>query len=111
MPPIDLLTRWFTAHASGDLETARSLVDDDLRVVVPGARLSGFDAFMAWFADRVKHEGPSFSYSVDELLGGERHAVALLRITSGDRSWRQVAVYAVVDNRIASIWAVEDDEG
>ena len=110
MQPDDVLRQWFAAHGRGDMEAARRLVDDDLIVVVPGVRLHGFDAFMKWYADRAEREGPSFGYAVDDVLGGESHAAAVLTLSSGDRSWRQVAVYAVARDRITWIWAVEEDE-
>ncbi|HVF20010.1 MAG TPA: nuclear transport factor 2 family protein [Mycobacteriales bacterium] len=108
MTPADVLVLWFDAHARGDLEAARGLVVDDVEIVVPGARLHGFDSFMQWYRDRQLHEGASFGYSVEDLLGGEHHAAAVIRLSVEDRTWRQVALFRVEGDRIASMWAVED---
>jgi hypothetical protein len=109
MTPVEVLQRWFDAHARGDLGAARELVVDDVEVSVPGTRLRGFDAFMAWYRERVLTEGQAFGYVVEDLLGGEQHAAAVLVLTDGTRSWRQVALYRLEGDRITSIWAAEED--
>ena len=45
-----------------------------------------------------------------DVLAGSTHAAALLDMRDGERRWRQVAVYTVRDDRIASIWAAESDQ-
>lgn len=109
MMPIEVLHLWFAAHADGDLAAARELVTDDLDVLVSGRRLRGFQSFMEWYRERRIQEGPSFGYSVDELLSGDAYAAAVLTLSARGRRWRQVALYRVQDDRISSIWAVEDD--
>ena len=111
MAPTDLLRAWFEAHGRNDLEGARQLVVDDLSADMSGTRLRGFDAFMAWYEQRRTAEGPSFSYRVDDVLGGENHAAAVLTLSTVDRSWRQVVLYTVRGGLIAEIWAREDGAG
>ena len=107
MLPVDVLRRWFAAHASGDIAAARSLIEPSALVVVPGQRLTGFDAFVDWYRQRAAAE-QDFSYHVEDLLSGETHAAAVLTLRSGSREWRQVALYEIRGGRIRSIWAVED---
>lgn len=104
-----MLRHWFAAHAEGDLVAARELVTDDLDVVIAGERLRGFESFMEWYREREIQEGSSFGYSVDDLLSGDAYAAAVLTLSARCRSWRQVALYRVQDDRISSIWAVEDN--
>ncbi len=108
MKPVEVLRLWFDAHARGDLEAARGLVVDDVEVVVTGTRLHGFDSFMQWYRERRLEEGASFGYSVEDLLGGETHAAAVLTLSAGGRTWRQVALYRVDGDRISAIWLTED---
>ena len=107
--PVDVLRLWFAAHERRDHNAAKELVSSDVDVVVPGARLVGFDALMRWYADRAAAEGPAFDYEVDDVLGGEHHAAAVLRLTSNGKQWRQVAVYRIANGKISSIWAVEEE--
>lgn len=105
--PASVLAAWFDAHAAGDLNAARGLLADDAVLSVPGAELSGFDAFMAWYARR-RSALPGFQYNVLDILGGERHAAAVIRLTDGSSTWRQVAVYEIAEGQITSMTAYED---
>jgi hypothetical protein len=109
--PAEVVRAWFQAHARTDLEAARALVVEDLRIDMSGERMRGFDGFMAWYAQRRLREGPAFSYAVDDLLEGDDHAAAVLTLSAGERVWRQVAVYRVERDRITEIWAREDEPG
>jgi ketosteroid isomerase-like protein len=109
MTPIEVVRAWFAAHAAGDLDAARALLADDAPMEMPDATVRGFDAFMTWYEARRASEGASFGYEVVDVLGGERHAAAVLRMTAAGATWRQVAVYEVEDGRIARLTAYEDD--
>lgn len=108
MTPIDVLRRWFAAYAQDDLSAAHELVADDVEVVVGETRMRGFESFMQWYRARAAEEGDSFGYRVEDLLAGETHAAAVLTLSARGRTWRQVALYRVEDDRISSIWAAED---
>lgn len=103
-----MLRLWFDAHARGDLEAASQLVVDNAEFVVSGERLQGFDAFMHWYRERQRKEGPSFGYDVEVLLDGEAHAAAVITLSVAGRTWRQVALYRIEADRIASVWTVEE---
>lgn len=97
---------------------ARGLVRDDLFVAVfPSGEgrveLRGFEAFLEWYGSR-RARYTDFSYRVDELLGGERYAGALITLTRRENGqvieWRQVAVYEVEEAVIAEIRGYEEPE-
>ncbi len=110
MTAAEVIERWFSAHAAGDLDAARSLLAPDAIFTAPdGKELRGFDEFMGWYQARRAAEGPTFSYEVADLLGGERHAAAVIRLSRGSTTWRQVAVFEVAAGRIAGARAYEDE--
>lgn len=106
----DVLQRWFDAHERGDLTAAASLLLPDAEISVPGAKLHGFDAFMQWYRSRAETEGATFRYVVEDVLSGDRHAAAVMTLSTDDRTWRQVALYRVEGDYIAAIWAAEDSD-
>lgn len=105
----DVLQLWFEAHQRGDLPGAKALIADGAEIIVPGASLRGFDAFMRWYRERAEREGPSFRYVIDDVLSGDHYASAVLTLSTDTRSWRQVALYRITDDKITAIWAAEQD--
>lgn len=105
--PATVLRNWFTAHADGDLAAAGSLMSSSTTIRVDGQVLHGFDEFMSWY-DRRRASLPGLRYEVLDVLGGETHAAAVIRLSAGDRTWRQVAVYEISEGRIVSVTAYED---
>jgi hypothetical protein len=103
---------WFAAHARGDLDTARSLFapEGTLNVTSPDPSASGsavgFDGFIDWYAQRSSRVA-QFSFRLDDLLGNDKRAVAVLTLRDENHEWRQVAVYEVADKRITQIWVFE----
>jgi ketosteroid isomerase-like protein len=103
---------WFAAHARGDLEAARALFAPDgmLNVTSPDPATSGgavgFDGFIDWYARRSTRVA-QFSFRLDDLIGNDRRAVAVLTLRDESHEWRQVAVYEVTDRRITEIWVFE----
>ena len=108
--PREVLDGWFAAHAAGDLNRARALMAADALLELPGGvRVEGFDAFMAWYADRSRREGPDFGYHLIDLLTGTAHVAAVLELTDGSATWQQVAVYRVDAGLITAVSAYEGD--
>ena len=109
MTPVDVLRQWFAAHADGDLERAGALMADGAPIqTADGDTLHGFDALMKWYAGRRDAEGPSFRYDVLDLLGGTDHAAAVIRLSTADRQWRQIAVYRIAHGVITAMAMYED---
>ena len=116
--PVETVSEYFACLARGDVEAARSLFADDALVTIFSGRgvhvLDGFDDFLAWSGRREEAMGESFAYRVDELLGGERHAAALItfsRVVGGrQREWREAAVYRVKEGVIVEVRAYEEPE-
>lgn len=111
MTPAQILQQWFDAHARDDRSAAAALLAGDAPIRLPdGGSLAGFDAFMQWYDARRDREGPSFAYEVLDVLDGANHAAAIIRINDAARAHRQVAVYAIEDERITAIDLFETDE-
>ncbi len=106
--PAGVLRRWFDAHQRGDLAEASTLMAPTAPVCVLGHELVGFENFMKWYLDRQASAGPSFRYDVIDVLGGQDHAAAIIRLSEAGRTWRQVAVYRVEHGLITAIAAYED---
>lgn len=104
----DVLRRWFEAHERGDLTAARALMRADAEIRVSGAVVTGFDGLMEWYAARSASLGECFGYERLDLLTGSQHVAAVLRLTDGERTWQQVALYRVDGGVIAAVTAYED---
>ena len=100
--PLDVVRAWFDSHSRGDLASARALLAPDAPIHGDELNLRGFDALMSWYDDRLRTR-QGFGYEIVDLLGGEHHAAAIIRLTDAAESWRQVAVYEVEEGRITSI--------
>ena len=103
-----VLRRWFDAHAADERDVARSLMSPSAEIHVGQETLSGFDALMSWYDNR-RASLPDFRYEVLDLLGGDSHAAAVIRLSDRDRSWRQVAVYEIRHGEIVSMTLYEDE--
>ena len=113
MEPLELMHEWIGAFASGNLERAKSLYADSgvLHAWHPpelAGDFEGFDEAFRWFHRRGAWEGRPMSYSVEELLGGERYGATILIVTADDQEWRQLAVYRTEDDKIAEVWLYEE---
>lgn len=117
--PFDAVREFFASFDRGDLAGARRLLADDavIRLFVSGedeVELRGFDEFVSWYSRRRELLEDSFEYRVEELLPGDRYAVALITLSreaDGRRTnWRQVAVYAVEDGVITALRGYEEPQ-
>ncbi|MFN2591107.1 MAG: nuclear transport factor 2 family protein [Actinomycetota bacterium] len=108
---------WFVAFETQDMESARSILAEDAVLhsygppEVAGYVRGGLDDLLAWYSRKRRAEGPGFEYDIEEILGGDRFGVALLRLSSGQServTWRQVAVYRIENDRIGEIWLHEE---
>jgi ketosteroid isomerase-like protein len=107
--PLEVLRRWFAAHDAGDLEAASQLMAPDAPIRVPGEHLSGFAGLMRWYAERTAALGDAFGYELVDLLSGNHHVAAVLRLADGSHAWQQVALYRVDSGVITAVTAYEDD--
>ena len=116
--PLEAVQEFFACFDRGDLARAGQLVADDavITLFLPEdlVELRGFENFVSWYARRRELLGESFSYRVEELLPGNRHAVALITLSRGAgarrTSWRQVAVYTVDEGVITALHGYEEPQ-
>ncbi len=115
----DAVMEFFACFDHGDLVRARRLLADDAVVAlfVSGeelVELRGFDEFVSWYSRRREFLGDSFEYRVEELLPGDRYAVALItlcrEVDGRPTNWRQVAVYEVEDGVITALRGYEEPQ-
>lgn len=109
MTPLATLQLWFARFAE-DPGSARDLWSEGATLHAPdGGFTGGFDDLLSWYARRRDNEGAGFDWHVKELLGGERYAVAIIRLASDDRpdGWDQHAVYEIREGRICEVWLHE----
>ncbi len=115
---MEAVQEFFACFDRGDLARAGQLVADDavITLFLPEdlVELRGFENFVSWYARRRELLGESFSYRVEELLPGNRHAVALITLSRGAgarrTSWRQVAVYTVDEGVITALHGYEEPQ-
>jgi hypothetical protein len=113
LDPYALTRAWFDAFAHGDIDEARRLYAENgiLHTWYPeelAGEHRGFDEALRWLQQKGAWEGQGFSYELEELMGGERYAVAILRLATTRRRWWQTAVYRVEDGKIAEVWLFEE---
>lgn len=111
--PLTLIRQWISAFARGDLDQAKSLYAEDgvLHAWHPpelAGDFEGFEEAFRWFHRRGAWEGRPLTYGVEEVLGGERYAATILRLSSGDQEWSQMAVYRTAGGKIAEVWLYEE---
>ena len=111
---LEVVRQAIDAYVRRDVEAMRRVTSADLELDWSASRgwlagvYRGFEEAWRWFQRKGVWEGGAFTYSVEELLGGERHAATLLRISGSGREWRQVAVYRVEGGQIVEVWLYEE---
>lgn len=109
MSPLETVRLWFATFAA-EQESARALWSEGATLHAADGGFTGdFADLLNWYARRRDREGPGFSWHVQDLLGGERYAAAIIRLVSDSRpgGWDQHAVYEVVEDRIRQVWLHE----
>ena len=117
--PLEAVQEFFACFDRGDLAGAGQLVAVDAVITLflsgeDPVELRGFEDFVSWYSHRRELLGDSFSYRVEELLPGNRHAVALITLSRGadapPTNWRQVAVYTVDEGVITALHGYEEPQ-
>ena len=111
MSPLETLRLWFAAFAE-DQEAARDLwAEGAAWHALDGSVTGDFDDLVSWYARRRDNEGAGFAWRVQDLLGGERYAAAVIRLVSDTRpaGWDQHAVYEIGDGKIRQVWLHESE--
>jgi uncharacterized protein len=110
---IALLRKGYEAFASGDLDTLRGLLDDNVVWHIGGRSLvagdyKGIDEVFGFFAKIAEISGGTFKVELHDVLANDEHTVALAR-NSGEREGKRlddnnVAVYHVTGNKVTEAW-------
>ena len=109
MSPLETLRLWFATFADQQ-GSARALRFEGATLHTADGGFTGdFDDLLTWHASRRDHEGPGFAWQVQDLLGGERYAAAVIRLISDARptGWDQHAVYEISEGKIRQVWLHE----
>ncbi|HUR14174.1 MAG TPA: hypothetical protein VM097_06740 [Mycobacteriales bacterium] len=109
MSTLETLRLWFTSFTE-DQESARALWSPGTTLHAADGGFTGdFDDLLSWYARKRDHEGAGFAWHLQEVLGGERYAAAVIRLVSDARpvGWDQHAVYEISEGRIQEVWLHE----
>jgi hypothetical protein len=109
MSPLETLQLWFARFAE-EPTSARGLWAGGATLHgVDGGFTGDFDDLLNWYAQRREKEGAGFAWHVQDLLGGERYAAAVIRLVSDTRpaGWDQHAVYQISEGKIRQVWLHE----
>jgi ketosteroid isomerase-like protein len=107
---VELVRRGFAAFSAGDMATMTELLADDAVWYVPGSgSLSGTkrgrDEILSFFGELATRSGGTLVVTLDEVIGGDNHTVALNRnkASRDGRTLEQnaVIVFQLRDGRVA----------
>ena len=119
-PNIDLVRRYTTAMAAGDMRTALPFYADDLVVHVPGhsrhaGTYHGPEAVLEYYTRVGRDTDGGFQdVQVRDILASDAHVAVLVdwRLHRGDRTLEvdRVVIYRIAEGRIAEIWVRDWDQ-
>jgi ketosteroid isomerase-like protein len=118
-PNEQLLRDWFAAQASADITAMQAKLSEDVVWHVPGRNLLSRDyrgaAEVFGFFARVRElSGGTVRVEPIEILPGEQHAIALVRVFA-EREGRklegelQAFTFRIENGRIAEFWFLVED--
>lgn len=112
-PNEELLRTLYDAFSRQDLETAGTLLADDVTFHQPGRNplsgdYEGVQAVLNLLRTLGERSGGTFRAEVHDVLASDEHAVGMLRVT-GKREGRDlnvpvVHVFHVRDGKLAELW-------
>jgi ketosteroid isomerase-like protein len=119
-PNIELMRRYSAALLDGQAAAALPFFTEDLVLHIPGrsphaGTFHGQDAVLAYYTRLFRDtDGQLEVLGVDDHLASDDHAATLVRwrLTRGGRSIEvdRIALYRIVDGRIAEIWVRDWDQ-
>lgn len=114
-----VIRSYVTAFAAGDLDTAKSYLDDGIVYHVGGGHplagdYRGKDPVVDFFKQRSQRTGGTFKVVPHDLLANDQHGVALSNVTverDGKHfAWDVVTVYHVADGKVTECWILDSDQ-
>jgi hypothetical protein len=115
---VEVIRRGYAAFSAGDMATLTELFADDAVWHVPGSgSLSGAkrgrDEILSFLGELMTRSGGTLVVTLDEVVGGDKHTVALNRnrATRGTNSLEQsvVIVFELRDGRVTEARQFFDD--
>src|SRR3984957_13971653 len=116
----ELVRRGYAAFSSGDMATLAELFDETAVWHVPGdSPLSGpkegRDAILAFFGETMSTSGGTFRVNLDDVVGGEKHTVALHH-SHAERNGKvldqnAVNVFRILDGQVIEVREYSENGG
>jgi uncharacterized protein len=118
-PNVELFKRGYAAFQSGDLDTVRSLFDDDIVWHIPGRNhnsgdVKGVDNVLATFLQNMQETNGTFKVELHDVLGNDAHAVALATV-SGEKDGKSLHdnythIVHVANGKITESWIFDEHQ-
>ncbi len=118
-PNEELLRKGYDAFDRGDLDAVIDLFADDIQWHIPGRNLlsgdyKGRDQVGSFFAKLMEASGNTFRIEVREILGKDKHGVALIteRAKRNGKSLetKPVHVFHIRGDKVTDFWFHPDDQ-
>ena len=119
-PNIALVRRGYAAFGSGDMDTLRALIAEDVVWHSGGHNplsgdYQGLGATLGLFARFFEVTGGNLSQELHDVLANDEHAVVLLKQHLGRPDGRSydgndVHVFHIADGKVTEFWAYAGDE-
>jgi uncharacterized protein len=115
---VEVIRRGYAAFSAGDMATLNELFTEDAVWHVPGSGAlsgpkQGRDGILSFFGELMSRSGGTLTVTLDDVVGGETHTVAMNRnqATRGSETLQQdaVIVFVLRDGRVAEARQFFDD--
>jgi ketosteroid isomerase-like protein len=113
----ELIRRGYAAFSSGDMATLTELFAEDAVWHAPGSSplsgpKEGRDSIFAFFGETMSLTGGTFKVTLDDVVAGEEHTVALHH-THGERNGKvldakSANVFRIVDGKVVEVSEYSD---
>ena len=118
-PNAELFKRGYAAFQSGDIDTVRSLFDDNIVWTIGGHNhftgdYKGVDNVLGLFLQNAQETNGTFKVELHDVLVNDTHAVALATV-SGEKDGRALSdrythVVHVADGKVSESWIFQENQ-
>jgi ketosteroid isomerase-like protein len=109
----------YDARASGDLDSFRRLLADDVSWHVPGDNAiagdyRGIDEVVAYVQVRQRLSNGTFEVTIEDIVANDRHGFVVAsgkaNLGGRPRRWRAHGLYRFREGQIAECWVLPEDQ-